>query len=524
VPLCLPMRCLVVELWTDRATLWGMDQRLNTSLSTGLGQQLRTSPRMIQSMEVLQLPLPALQERIDQELEGNIALEIDEDQVAAGGVEADDAVDPTHREAATGSPEGADEFQRLDSMERTYGEAYDNTMGSRSLAGSRSVGDGDRKQELMANVRARGDSLQDEILHQWSFADVSPDVAEAGRGLIAFLSPAGLLEVGLDDMRAQTPGGVDLDQAAFEKALATLQQLVEPSGIAARSLKECLLLQVESHLAQDPSAAESWARVSMLIGDHLDDLVQNRLPDISRATGLAMDELLEAMRLMHRLSLSPGRDLSPDDVLPVIPDVLVEFDDLTDRYVAALLDGPIPPLRVSPRYEQMAKDKGLDPEARTFLERNVQNARWLIDALQQRGATLMKVVNIVLKRQREFFDEGPRQLKPLPMTEVADIIGVHVATVSRAVSDKWMQTPRGMVSLRRFFSGGTATASGESMSWAAVREVLRDVVDQEDKAKPLGDEALATALRERGIDIARRTVVKYRQKMGIPPARLRRTY
>ena len=476
---------------------------------------------MIQSMEVLQMPLPALQERIDQELESNIALEIDEDQVAAGG---DDTVDGAHREPAGERPAGADEFQRLDSMERTYGEAYDNTMGSRSLASARSSGDGDRKQELMANLRARGDSLQDEILHQWSFADVGPEVAQAGRCLIAFLSPAGLLEVSPADVRAQAPGGMDLDEAAFETALATLQQLVEPPGIGARSLKESLLLQVESYLDQDADASESWARVSMLITDHLDDLVQNRLPDISRATGLTMDELLEAMRLMHRLSLAPGRDLSPDDVPPVIPDVLVEFDEVTDTHVATLLDGPIPPLRVSPMYERMARDKSLDPAARSFLDRNVQNARWLIDALQQRGATLLKVVNVVLKRQRAFFDEGPRQLKPLPMTEVADIIGVHVATVSRAVSDKWMQTPRGMVSLRRFFSGGTATATGESMSWAAIREVLRDIVDQEDKAKPLGDEALATALRDRGIDIARRTVVKYRQQMGIGPARLRRTY
>ena len=469
------------------------------------------------------MPLPALQERIDQELEGNIALEVDEDSVASRGVDGEDPTDLGHGEGTGVRPEGADEFQRLDSMERTYGEAYDNTLGSRSLprAGS---GDGDRKQELIANLRAKGDSLQDEVLRQWAFADVSPDVAQAGRCLIAFLSPAGLLEVSPAEVRMQMPTAEQIDETAFEVALDTLQQLVEPSGIAARSLQECLLLQVATQVAQDPEASQAWGRVSMLITDHLDDLVQNRLPDISRATGLGMDELLEAMRLMHRLSLSPGLDLSPDDVPPVIPDVLVEFDDATDAYVATLLDGPIPPLRVSPRYEQMAKDKGLDPEARTFLDRNVQNARWLIDALQQRGATLLKVVGVVLKRQRDFFDEGPRHLKPLPMTEVADIIGVHVATVSRAVSDKWMQTPIGMVSLRRFFSGGTSTASGEAMSWAAIREVLREIVDEENKVKPLGDEALAAALRERGIDIARRTVVKYRQKMGIPPARLRRTY
>ncbi|MCH2136471.1 MAG: RNA polymerase factor sigma-54 [Phycisphaerales bacterium] len=493
-----------------------MEQRLDTSLSTQLNQSLRTSPRMIQSMEVLQMPLPALQERIDQELESNIALEVDETQMAAGdegeSVESDVPAD------------GAEEFQRLDSMEQTYAEAYDNTLGSRSI--NRSTGDGDRKLEAMANISARGDSLQDEMLHQWTFADVGPQVAHAGRLLIEFLSPDGLLEVGLDQVLEQSPRARDegVTIESLEEALVLLQQLAEPSGIGARSLRECLLLQVHSRMELDESSRDAWARVGMLIESHLDDLVQNRLPDIARATGLSMDDVRDSMRLMHRLSLAPGRDLAPLDVPPVIPDVLVEYDDATDAYAATLLEGPIPPLRVSPRYEKMAKDRSLDAEARSFLERNVESARWMIDALRQRGATLLRVVRVVLDRQRAFFDEGPRHLRPLPMTEVADTLGVHVATVSRTVADKWMQTPRGVVPLRRFFSGGTSTSTGEAMSWAAVREVLREIIEREDTAKPHSDEALAAALRERGIDIARRTVVKYRQKMGIPPARLRRTF
>ena len=164
------------------------------------------------------MPLPALQERIDQELEGNIALEVDEDSVASRGVDGEDPTDLGHGEGTGVRPEGADEFQRLDSMERTYGEAYDNTLGSRSLprAGS---GDGDRKQELIANLRAKGDSLQDEVLRQWAFADVSPDVAEAGRCLIAFLSPAGLLEVSPAEVRMQMPTAEQIDETVFEVAL-----------------------------------------------------------------------------------------------------------------------------------------------------------------------------------------------------------------------------------------------------------------------------------------------------------------
>jgi len=172
----------------------------------------------------------------------------------------------------------------------------------------------------------------------------------------------------------------------------------------------------------------------------------------------------------------------------------------------------------------MSSDTSLDAEARSFITRNVGNAKWLIESINQRSNAVLRVVEVVLDRQRGWFDEGARGLKMLPMTEVADLLGVHVATVSRAVSEKWMQTPRGIVPLRRFFSGGTETSGGESLSWEAVKALLRDIVEAENPVKPLGDEALAAALREQGVDIARRTVVKYRQQMGIPPARLRRTY
>jgi len=227
---------------------------------------------------------------------------------------------------------------------------------------------------------------------------------------------------------------------------------------------------------------------------------------------------------MHRLSLSPGREVVDEHVPPVIPDVIVEYDQERDCWVAALCDGVVPPLRVSPRYADMSADKTLDDETRGFLAKNVSNARWLIESINQRANSVVRVVEIILDRQRGWFEQGARALKPLPMTDVADQLGVHVATVSRAVADKWMQTPRGIVPLRRFFSGGTETRGGEDMSWEAVKELLKEIVQEEDPLKPLGDEAIAAELRSRGIEIARRTVVKYRQQLGIPPARLRRTY
>ena len=166
----------------------------------------------------------------------------------------------------------------------------------------------------------------------------------------------------------------------------------------------------------------------------------------------------------------------------------------------------------------------MEKQTREFVSTNVRNAQWLIESIDQRNNTLLRVVNVVLARQREYFDHGPQHLKPLPMIEVADQLGIHVGTVSRAVADKWMQTPRGLVLLRKFFSGGTETDSGDAMSWEAIKARLKEIVDGEDKFKPLSDEALSQELKKRGIEIARRTVVKYRQQLNIPPARHRRAY
>ena len=468
------------------------------------------------------MPIQALQERIDQELESNIALEVDEH---LAGKEPERESDIEDEELVVGESDttgdGADDFERLARMEGGYREAIDNEYSFASWSAARMSGERDRKMDAIANISAGSDNLVDQVLHQWSFAEVPPSIVEAGKVLISHLNPDGLLDLPLDEIAAAEKSTSTEDLA---EAQEVLQSLVEPAGIGASTIKECLLLQVEAWRTREGEDAEAWNRVGELIEQHLDDLVQNRLPGIAKETGLSLDEIKAGLRLMHRLNLSPGRVVVDEHVPPVIPDVIVEYDQQQDRYVAALCDGVVPPLRVSPRYTEMSTDTSLESGARSFITRNVGNAKWLIESINQRSNAVLRVVEVVLDRQRGWFDEGARGLKMLPMTEVADLLGVHVATVSRAVSDKWMQTPRGIVPIRRFFSGGTETSSGESLSWEAVKVLLRDIVEAEDPAKPLGDEALASALREQGVEIARRTVVKYRQQMGIPPARLRRTY
>ena len=202
----------------------------------------------------------------------------------------------------------------------------------------------------------------------------------------------------------------------------------------------------------------------------------------------------------------------------------MEYDPESGDYTARLADELVPRVRVSPDYEEMAKEIALDTKARNFVVESIRAARSIIEASEQRNTTLMRVVKVVLARQREWFEQGPQHLKPMPMVDVADMLGIHVATVSRAVSEKWMQTPRGLVALRTFFSLGTENASGEEMSWNAVKALVQEIVDGEDKSKPLSDSAIAEELKKRGVTIARRTVVKYREQLGILSGAMRKQH
>jgi RNA polymerase sigma-54 factor len=265
-------------------------------------------------------------------------------------------------------------------------------------------------------------------------------------------------------------------------------------------------------------------RARTLIEKHLDDMVHNRIPRVASATGMSVEEIRGAMEWMRRLSLHPARQLVNDSPPSIVPDAIVEYDADTDSYVAYLTDGRLPNLRLNREYAMMARDRTVPKPDRDFIRTNLSNAQWLIDAVQQRRQTLLRVIQAVVAAQRDFFDQGPQSMKPLPMTLVAEQLGIHVATVSRAVAGKHLQTPRGIFPLRKFFTGGTKTESGEDISWETIRAGLQEIVDAEDKKNPLSDDAIVDALKERGIEIARRTVAKYRGQLDIPPARMRKQF
>jgi RNA polymerase sigma-54 factor len=495
-----------------------MAMRFEQSASMKLGQQMKLAPRVIQSMEILQMPLAELEERIEQELESNATLELAEPQ------REPDA--PDHGPEQTGTD--SDSFARLDDYASDAPDANANTFDAWEpgpRANARLSGEPDAKSEALAQAPDRESTLHEQLLAQWRLAEADESITAAGAVLIGFLDDDGYLRTPLDEIARRAPAHLGLNPEILAAALPVVQLVLEPAGTAARDVRECLLLQLDA--MDEPGAdhdRQVRAAARLLIEHHLDDLSKNRVPQAAQAAGLSMPLVRAAMDFMHRLSLAPARALAPARREFVMPDAIVEYDEEQDRYIAYLVDRRHANLRVNEQYARLAADKTMDQKDREFIRTNVSNAQWLIEAVQQRASTLLRVIRVVVDAQRDYFDYGPEQLKPLPMTQVADQLGVHVATVSRAVADKHLQTPRGIVPLRGFFSGGLATDSGGEVSYDAVKATLKEIVEAEDKAKPLSDDALAGVLKDRGIEIARRTVAKYRDQLGIPSAKLRKKH
>lgn len=530
--------------------------RFETSQHMRLGQTMKLAPRMIQSMEILQMPLAELQERIEQELESNAVLEMAEIEAEPGAPGAPSASAEARADAAPNGElivdegSGKEDFARLDDFVADHPDATDGDEpsarndrdtdrrdnGLESLSTMRVRGDEgrDAKHEAMAAAPSRSASLGEQLLRQWGVADVEPHLRPLGELLIQSLDNDGYLRTPLETVADRAPASMKpIAVADLERALAAVQLLLEPPGVAARDARECLLLQLDSledddhpfrRVGDDAEHGRAVRVARELVEHHLDDLMQNRLPRISERTGLTLDDIKAGLALMRRLSLAPARRLVEEAPEPIIPDAIVEYDEDRDKYVAYLNERTLPALRINREYALMTRDREVPRHDREFLRTNLSNAQFLIDAVEQRKRTLLRVIEVVLEEQRDYFDLGPQALKPLPMTGVGERLGIHVATVSRAVADKFLETPRGIVPLRRFFTGGTQNEAGEDVSWDAIKAALQECIDAEDAASPLSDDALVEELKKRGLEIARRTVAKYRGQLGIPPARLRKKF
>ena len=493
-------------------------------------RQLLT-PRMIQSMEILQLPLMALEERIEQELETNPVLEMnaDPDDVAEGEIAPEGSAIVPKEEVfnedrslvVKEKGDQSDDFARLDRISE-YLENEEFTGPSNSRLQSSYDGERDKKQDAMNNTAARSGTLADHLLSQWAFIEAPEAVKQAGRAIINYIDAEGYLRTELEQIAAESKAPLTIPDLQWA---LTLVKSLEPAGVGAKNLVECLLLQLSAiELDEELAADHDFELERSLITDHLHDLEMNRYPQISKKLGVPIESVQRAVRGLRRLNPYPGRQIGGNDPPPITPDAVIYYDEETDKYEIEMAHEPAANLHISGLWKKYLKAKKGDKKTREFLSNNVRNARWLIESIEQRRSTIMRVIRVVVDAQREFFEKGQEFLRPLPMIDVAAQLGIHVATVSRAVSEKWVQTPRGVFPLRRFFSQGTTSSEGEDMAWGAVQEKLKIVIDGEDKLNPLNDDEIVEKMKKQGIELARRTVAKYRKILDIPTARQRRQF
>ncbi|NUQ62812.1 MAG: RNA polymerase factor sigma-54 [Pirellulales bacterium] len=484
-----------------------------------LGQELRLvqkqvlAPRMIQSMEILQLPILALEERIEQEMQENPILEMREEDpdLPAEDVEAEPPDAPTdeERELVIDNAKTEDDFERLLKMDEEWPDHFE----ERSRPSSNRVEEeGERKHDAMANMVARPQSLHDYLHDQLGWFELDPPLRAMADRIIYNLDSNGYLQSSLEDLLGADATEEDL--ALARKALALVQRL-DPPGVGAHDLRECLLLQLTPGMPY-------CEHLQTLISSHLEDLEHNRLPVISRRTGYTIETIQAVLQELRKLNPKPGADFDDVHVPTVVPDIFVEPSE--EGYKVRLEAGRTPSLFISPYYRKLLLSGQANEETRDYIKQKLSSAQWLIDSIEQRRNTLTRVAQAIVDHQKEFLDKGPEAIEPLKMQQIADKVGVHVTTVSRAVDDKWIQTPRGIFPLKRFFCGGTVSADGEEVAWDTVRLKLQEIIDNEDKQHPLSDEQLVEELAQKGITVARRTVTKYRKAMKIPSSRQRRDW
>ncbi|WP_449314224.1 RNA polymerase factor sigma-54 [Roseiconus nitratireducens] len=480
-------------------------------------QVQKLAPRMIQSMEILQLPMLALQERIEQEMNENPLLEQqdidnpandDNDEPPSADTRSEDEKELVVDEGGDNS----DDFERLQNMVSELPSTFDDSF--RRSAG-RMQEEADRRHDLMANAQSRPESLNDYLLHQLAELDIDDDVERLAERIISTLDArdGGYLRSPLADLLPSDHSVKDYEVA--EKALAVVQSL-EPTGIAARSLSECLLMQLRPEFPH-------YEEMEKLISEHLEDLAANRLPQIQKKTGYSIELIQTVREELQVLNPKPGAAFMETYVPNVTPDIILEQDE-NGEYKIRLDDDRVPTLYISEYYRRRLEDPSCTPEEREYIKRKINSAQWLIESIEQRRSTLTKVAEAIVAHQKRFFEEGPEAIEPLKMQQIAEKVGVHVTTVSRAVNDKWMQTPRGIIPLHRLFVGGTQTEDGEDVAWDTIRLKLQELIDNEDKSDPLSDEGLVKKLAESGMTVARRTVTKYRKRMGIPSSRQRKDW
>ena len=481
------------------------------SLDMRVGQRLEQrqvlSLQTIQSLNILQLATLDLQNLISQELTENPTLDVET------GPDPDDFY-----EHETNGPDPDEQPEPTTAVGETYEEVIEylqrNTDVDEFVSPSSVTRDDDvdAKQEAFNNLASPSVTLAEHLLDQLRMRNIDALDWPLLEHVCHSLDRRGYLVYPLNELVASLDTRYSLEEAQW--ALEVVQSL-EPRGVGARDLAECLLLQVSP---ADPD----YPALKALLTSHWDDVLKNRVPRLARALKVSVDEVKLLLELLAGLNPHPGAIYSPMDPAMIVPDVVVEEDERGEFQVRLTREN-IPRLSLNAYYLRMLKEREGDKETLSFVRNKIQNARQLIDAVEQRQTTLERVARSVVKRQERFLREGVSALAPMKMQDIADEIGIHHSTVWRAVTGKYMECPQGVLAMSELFTGGMPKDDG-SVSREAVKLKVKQLVDGEDKVKPLSDMALAKLLAESGVKASRRVVTKYREELGIPDSRVRRSY
>jgi len=470
-----------------------MGQRL------GLQQRLVMTPRLQQALKLLQMPTQELQQVLRQEILQNPLLEeVDE-------VEDISEDEPTVEEAE----EAADEKDET-SAEKAEREDWDDYFETAfGMGGTQS--ELEEREDFHERVPVAQPSFSDFLMSQLRLATKDEKVLEIGEYLIGNLDDSGYLVCSLEDV-ART---CDTTVEKAEEVLKIIQTF-EPSGIGARDLRESLLIQLEAKGQSDTLAAR-------IVAEHFDEFKQKKYLDISKKLKISLKEVQTQAAVIGSLNPKPGLDIISEGPKYVIPDLIVER--VGDKFVIFLNDRNVPRLRISQSYKsELQSNHEISDETRNFIQGRLKNARWLIQTIEQRRRTMIKVMESIVEAQMDFFEKGAGHLRPLTLQQVAGKIGMHESTVSRVTTNKYVQTPRGVFELKYFFSSALNTESGGEVSAKSAKLRIKEIIAREDSKKPMSDQKIADLLKRDGLIIARRTVAKYREQLGILPARHRKEY
>ncbi|HMC54780.1 MAG TPA: RNA polymerase factor sigma-54 [Gemmatimonadaceae bacterium] len=488
--------------------------RPGLSQSTQLKQELKINPRLYQAMDLLYMPLLDLQQHLKQELLNNPFLEM---------VEPEEDEEENEQETEAEVEGSAEQTEKTQSDEIDWEEILLDGFD----AGGRKEEHEEREYYEPVTVDSR--DLADHLRDQITLLDLTPRQVVLAEEFIGNIDEDGYLKASIEDIvhgvndmvkqAAEQNEAFDGEELPLytaqesEEMLATIQNL-DPPGVGARDLRECLMLQLRE-------AGLEHSVPYRLVRDCFDELINHRWSEISKRFGISPSDVQKAADEIQKLDPKPGIKYSDLSDNYIIPDLIV--DKIDGKYHVFLNDANLPRLKLSKTYQEIARDKKkFEGESKEFISSKLNSANWMIQAIEQRRQTMLKVMNYIVDRQRDFFEKGVQFLKPLTLREVAEVINMHESTVSRVTNEKFVQTPRGVLPLKFFFSSGLSTTAGEDVSARGIKAQIQKLVSEEDARHPLTDQAIVNILKQNGVQIARRTVAKYRDQLGVLSARMRK--